>query len=189
MKFYKSDCESDIEMHEMLWLVHKTIYHDVTKEAVMRGSKEGFSLLPAHKTLFKVPKSKGLPIGNLTSQFFANVYMNGFDHYVKRRLKCKRYLRYVDDFVLFSDSNAELLMWHKEIVSYLDKELALQLRAPTILRSNSEGLDFLGYVIRPYYTLSRRRVVNNFKCKKARFYSAYEAQKGKIGRASCRERV
>jgi hypothetical protein len=58
--------------------------------------------VPPHKTLFGAPKNKGLPIGNLNSQFFANVYLTGFDHFVKHTLKCRHYLRYCDDFVLLA---------------------------------------------------------------------------------------
>ena len=90
-------------------------------------------------------------------------------------------MRYVDDFVLFSDSKEELLYQYKQIVDYLEKELELKLRDRYILRANSEGLDFLGYVIRPHYTLVRRRVVHNFKYKKALYLAEYERQKGTMG--------
>ena len=105
--------------------------------------------------------------------------MNDFDNFVKRQLKCKRYLRYVDDFVLFSDSKEDLMCKYKKIVDYLEKELELKLRDRYILRGNSEGLDFLGYIIRPHYTLVRRRVVDNFKYKKALYLNEYERQKEK----------
>jgi len=171
---------TNIEMHEMLTLVHKIVWQDVTKNVFIKGDLKSFEHLPAHKTLFKVPKHKGLPIGNLTSQFFANVYMNDFDNFVKRKLKCRRYLRYVDDFVLFSDSKEDLMRQYTEIVSYLRDELGLELRDRYILRGNHEGLDFLGYIIRPHYTLVRRRVVHNFKYKKALYLAEYEKQRGKM---------
>jgi len=100
---------------EILYLVNKVIYHDPTKNYVFKGDKTKLKLLPAHKTLFKIPKHKGLPIGNLTSQFFANVYMNGFDNFVKRTLKVKHYIRYVDDFVLFDSSKERLQQRYVEI--------------------------------------------------------------------------
>ncbi len=133
-----------------------------------------------HKTLFKIAKDKGLPIGNLTSQFFANVYMNDFDNYVKRVLKCRYYLRYVDDFVVFANTKEELLCYYKYIKSYLIQNLKLNLRDKYILKQNNQGLDFLGYILRPYYTLSRKRVVNNYKYKKAKFLEYYEKNQGKI---------
>jgi len=94
--------------------------------------------------------------------------MNTFDHFVKRELKMK-YIRYVDDFVLFSSDKTRLLSCKVEIEGYLDKMLRLSLRADSKLAKVSEGLDFLGYIIRPKYILSRQRVVNSFKQKKAQF--------------------
>ena len=169
---------TNIEMHEMLTVLHRIVWQDVTKDVVLKGNKKIFEHIPRHKTLFKIAKHKGLPIGNLTSQFFANVYMNDFDNFVKRKLKVKRYLRYVDDFVLFADSKEELMKQYEQIVEYLDKELELNLREKLILRENKEGLDFLGYIIRPHYTLVRRRVVHNYKYKKAQYLDRYEALKG-----------
>jgi len=172
---------------DILWLAHTLIYHDPTKNYVFKGNKKGLEALPPHKTLFKIPKNRGLPIGNLTSQFFANVYMNSFDHFVKRELKVKRYVRYVDDFVLLGSSKQRLDEAYMEIEKYLKKELHLSLREDSKLRKNVEGLDFLGYIIRPHYTLVRQRVVNNFKKKKAQYITAYETQKGKMNLAEIKQ--
>ena len=106
--------------------------------------------------------------------------MNDFDNFVKRKLKVKRYLRYVDDFVLFGETKEELMQQYDQIVAYLHRELRLTLRDRYILRANSDGLDFLGYVIRPYYVLTRKRVVHNYKQKKAKYLDAYEKQRGKM---------
>ena len=172
---------TDIQMHEMLTLLHRIVWQDVTKDVILKGNKKGFEQIPSHKTLFKIVKHKGLPIGNLTSQFFANVYMNDFDNFVKRKLKVKRYLRYVDDFVLFADTKEELMEHYRHIVQYLEAELELKLREKYIPRDNKEGLDFLGYIIRPRYTLVRRRVVHNYKYKKAQYLQKYEALQGLMG--------
>ena len=67
--------------------------------------------LPAQKTLFRAPPGKGLPIGNLNSQFFATVYLNALDQFVKHELKCRWYLRYCDDFVRVVESAAQLSNW------------------------------------------------------------------------------
>jgi len=177
-KIKKEVIGSSLDVASVLYLTSKILFHDPTRAYVFKGDRTKLTLLPAHKTLFKLPKNKGLPIGNLTSQFFANVYMNDFDNYVKRGLKVKRYIRYVDDFVLFSKSKKELEIWKVEIENYLKKELELTLREDTKLKAHSEGLDFLGYIIRPHYTLVRNRVVNNFKYKKAQYLENYEKQKG-----------
>ena len=179
-KIKKEVIGSSLDVASVLYLVNKIVFHDPTRNYTFKGDKRKLALLPAHKTLFKIPKNRGLPIGNLTSQFFANVYMNDFDNYVKRELKVKRYIRYVDDFVLFSENKEELIVWKKQIESYLKKELHLSLREDTKLKKHSEGLDFLGYIIRADYTLVRNRVVNNFKYKKARYLERYEVQKGKM---------
>jgi len=164
----------------VLWLANKIIYHDPTKNYIFKGDPSKLSLLPPHKTLFKIPKSKGLPIGNLTSQFFANVYMNDFDNFIKRVLKVKYYIRYVDDFVLFDASKERLKSLYQEIKNYLWQNLRLELRADTKLKSHRDGLDFLGYIIRPNYILTRQRVVNNYKYKKAKYLQNYEQKKGKM---------
>jgi RNA-directed DNA polymerase len=172
---------------ETLYLANRIIYHDPTKDVHIKGNAAAIRNLPEHKTLFKLPKHKGLPIGNLTSQFFANVYMNAFDHFVKRELHVKGYLRYVDDFVLFSDSKEQLLKWQERIIAFLGEKLALNLRDGGNLKHVSEGLDFLGYIIRPHYLLVRQRVVNNYKQKKARYLEAYENQKGKMSLAEIKQ--
>jgi len=164
------------DQKEILWLSNKIIYHDPTKNYIFKGDISQLKNMPKHKTLFKIPKAKGLAIGNLTSQFFANVYLNRFDQFIKRVLKVKHYLRYVDDFVLFSKSKEQLIYLKKEIENFLDKNLLLKLRDDFRLRKNKDGLDFLGYIVRPNYTLVRNRVVNNFKYKKAKFLTKYEKQ-------------
>jgi len=99
---------------------------------------------------------------------------------VKRVLKVKSYIRYVDDFVLFHTSKQKLQELKFEISEYLKNELDLELRADTKLKKHSDGLDFLGYIIRENYILTRKRVVNNYKYKKAKYLDNYEHQKGKM---------
>ena len=166
---------------EVLYLSNKIIYHNPTKNYVFKGDESKLNLLPEHKTLFKLPKHKGLPIGNLTSQFFANVYMNSFDNYVKRVLKVKSYIRYVDDFVIFDKSKSRLRELKVKISKFLKSELGLELRDDTKLKKHLDGLDFLGYIVRQNYILTRKRVVNNYKSKKAKYLHNYESQKGKMG--------
>ena len=81
----------------------------------------GESLLPG-ATICSPPfeRRRGLPIGNLTSQFFANLYLNGLDHFCKEVLRAKGYLRYVDDFALFHDDREQLEDWRRRIAEYLE---------------------------------------------------------------------
>lgn len=153
-----------VKEDNMLYLAKTIIDHDPTEKFVYKGRIPPKEILPPHKTLFHPNKRKGLPIGNLTSQFFANLYLNELDQYVKRSLGVKFYLRYMDDFILLSESKEELLEFREKIKSFLADKLQLTLKEP-----NNEpisiynGIDFLGYFIKPRYTLVRKRVVVNMK--------------------------
>jgi hypothetical protein len=106
--------------------------------------------------LFAVYRPRGLPIGNLTSQWWANSYLNPFDQFVKRQLRCPAYLRYVDDFLLFSDSKAQLWEWR----SAIQERLAcyrLTIHKGTAPRPVSEGIPFLGFTIFPDHRRLKRR--------------------------------
>ncbi len=89
----------DPEKNTLLYLLYRIIFHDCTRNYSFKGKRAMLDMIPDHKTLFKIPNGKGLPIGNLTSQFFANVYLDKLDQYVKHQLKCRYYIRYVDDCV------------------------------------------------------------------------------------------
>ena len=134
------------------------IFHDSTTDYHFKGDRKLLYGIPPHKSLFKVGPNKGLPIGNLTSRFFANVYLNELDQFVKHGLRCRFYLRYVDDFILLSESEKVLLQWREEISGFLHERLALSLKGGDRVRRVSEGADFLGYITRPGYRLVRRRV-------------------------------
>ena len=101
---------------------------------------------------------KGLPIGNLTSQLFANVYMNEFDQFMKHAVKAVHYARYTDDFLIVSNSSKYLEGLLPQIHGFLEKELKLNLHPKKIsIRSYRRGIDFLGYVVLPYYRLLRTK--------------------------------
>lgn len=108
----------------------------------------------------KEGKRKGIPLGNLTSQVFANIYMNELDHYVKHNLKIKYYLRYADDFII-SDSNKDNLYQCINILKqFLFEKLRLELHPDKIIvRKLSWGIDFLGYIVLPYYILPRSKTI------------------------------
>lgn len=163
-----------------LWLTRVLIFHDCTDNYIFRGEPGLLKSIPPHKTLFHAPKNKGLPIGNLNSQFFANVYLNGLDQFVRHPLKCRYYLRYCDDFVLLSRERKELLRWRKQIEAYLKEELRLELNEKRQrLRPVSNGIDFLGYIVRGDYLLVRRRVVNNLYAR-LREYEALLVKEGRF---------
>ena len=92
---------------------------------------------------------RGLPIGNLTSQFFANLYLNGLDHFCKEVLRAKGYLRYVDDFALFHDDRGQLEDWRRRIGKYLKgRRLRLHPRKTAVLET-AQPTPFLGLVLLP----------------------------------------
>ena len=100
----------------------------------------------------------GLPIGNLTSQLLANVYLNELDQFAKKELKIKKYFRYTDDFVIASEDKSYLENLIPKIQSYLLNELKLELHPNKInIKKFHQGVDFLGYVILPHYRLLRTK--------------------------------
>jgi retron-type reverse transcriptase len=148
----------------LLHLAHTIIFHNPVDNCIIKGQQDLFKHLPPHKSLFHAPENRGLPVGNLTSQFFANVYLNELDQYVKHILKCKYYIRYCDDFVLLHESPEKLAGLRARIKTFVNERLGLELNAKyhNILPV-SNGIDFLGFIVRPGYTLVRRRVVNNLR--------------------------
>ena len=111
-------------------------------------------------------ENKGMPLGNLTSQFFANVYLNELDYFVKHKLKAKYYIRYVDDFVILHESKEQLEKWKKEINKFLQEKLKIELHPSksNVLRLNS-GINFLGFRIFYYHKLLRKSNLKNFERK------------------------
>ena len=105
----------------------------------------------------------GLPLGNVTSQLFANIYLNELDQFVKHRLKIRYYLRYCDDFIILNNEPSTFTTLIPTIRSFLLDSLQLTLHPKKIsIRKTSTGIDFLGYVVLPHYkvvrTSTRRRI-------------------------------
>lgn len=149
-----------VEEEWILKLLHKIVYHDPRSNYELRSPENLFGLLPSCKSLWHTPLSKGLPIGNLTSQFFSNVYLNVLDQYVKHHLKCKYYCRYVDDFVILNENPQQLNEWHKELTVFLKERLLLDLHQnKRELNKISRGIDFVGYVIKPGHMLPRQKTI------------------------------
>ena len=121
---------------------------------------------------------RGIPIGNLTSQLFANVYLNELDHFVKRTLHEKYYIRYMDDFVVLGTDKKRLNSDKERIRSFLRGELKLELHPKKAeVFPIDKGVDFLGYVIRDNRRLLRKSTVKRFLKKKKRYEKI--AKKGK----------
>ncbi|MCP4107237.1 MAG: reverse transcriptase [Desulfobacteraceae bacterium] len=130
----------------VLWLIRVILSNEPARNCRFRNTaRAGFEKLPPHKTLFKALSDCGLPIGNLTSQFFANVYLDALDQFAKHRLKAKYYMRYCDDMVLLSSHKEELEEWEEQIRIFLAEHLHLELNERRKLCLVSDGIDFLGY--------------------------------------------
>jgi hypothetical protein len=118
-------------------------------------------------------RPRGLPIGNLTSQFWSNCILNPLDWFVVRELGCRAYLRYVDDFALFADSKRQLWTWKKRIVDYL-AGLRLTMHASRAQATPVEcGIPWLGFVVYPTHRKLKRRNVVQFRRRLERNISLY----------------
>lgn len=118
-------------------------------------------------------KGIGIPIGNLMSQLFANIYLDWLDKYVKHTLRVRHYIRYMDDFVILGKSKKELHRIRKEIEIFLDEYLELKLNNKTAVRPITLGIDFMGYVIWPTHRKLRKstkkKMRKNIKYKKRKY--------------------
>ena len=127
---------------ETLWLIDVIIDNSNEQEPVN-------DIFPGDTLLTLIERKKGLPIGNLTSQFACNVYLNKFDHFVKEKIKAKKYVRYVDDFAIFSDEQDFLVTARQEIEAYLTT-LRLKLHpVKSQLFETKYGANFLGFRVLP----------------------------------------
>lgn len=137
-----------------------SVNHKILLSIIKKRIKDADAmwLLEAIVRSYESGPGKGIPIGNLTSQLFANVYMNELDQFVKHRLKIKHYVRYTDDFAIISKDREELQKLLPPISEFLENELALKLHPnKSILHSICQGIDFLGYVIFPKHRLLRTK--------------------------------
>jgi hypothetical protein len=151
---------------DILWIAKKIIFQDPTLNFCVKGDLKLLRSVPKHKSLFGNSDRQGLPIGNLTSQFFANVYLNELDQFIKHNLKCRHYFRYMDDLLLLNSDKNQLLEWRDEISEFVEEKLFLNLHPKKqILQSCEKGINFCGYIVKPDYTLIRRRTVKKLKNK------------------------
>lgn len=124
--------------------------------------------------LFAIARPRGLPIGNLTSQFWANCYLNPLDHFVKRELKCTAYVRYVDDLLLFADDKETLWQWRQAVINKM-ADLRLTIHPGAHPRPVAEGFPFLGFTVYPSHRHLKRRKGIYFQRKLKKQMSLYRA--------------
>jgi retron-type reverse transcriptase len=137
---------------------------------------------------FETTPGKGLPLGNVTSQLFSNIYLNELDQFVKHKLKAKHYLRYCDDFVILSNDREYLEGLIPKLAGFLDEKLKLKLHErKIIIRKYSEGVDFLGYVTLPHFRILRTKTKHRMM-RKLR-YRVADFEQGSISESKLNQTV
>ena len=149
--------------------VHKyfdSIPHDRLKALLRRYFKDAYLLefFDAVVDSYRKSSGRGIPIGNLTSQYFANAYLGVLDHYVKERHQVKGYVRYMDDFVIFADGKETLKGLHETVRRFCMDSLGLELNGSR-MNGCRAGLSFLGYVLRPSGVRLSLRAKRRFRAK------------------------
>ncbi|WP_232253725.1 RNA-directed DNA polymerase [Pseudomonas glycinae] len=142
-----------------LALAETILMHDPREDYVLRSPPHLFNRVPQHKRLTAQPAHLGLPIGNLSSQFFANVYLDALDQFAKHQLRAKHYIRYVDDFVFLHESPQQLNEWREQVEAFLPRIGAKLNPSKTILQPVDRGVDFVGHVIKPWRRTTRKRSI------------------------------
>ena len=145
------------------WLTDTVLMHDPRTSFELRGDASLLQRVPPHKRLVNAPADTGLPIGNLSSQFFANVLLDSLDQHAKHKLQHaggRHYGRYVDDFYLLHPSPQRL----NEALASIEHHLAAHVGSPlnpskTVLQPIARSIDFVGHVIKPWHHTTRRRTV------------------------------
>lgn len=141
------------------------IFHDPLDGAILRGFPQDWKDLPPDKSLMGARAQCGLPIGNLTSQLYANLYLNPLDHFVKRDLGFAWYVRYVDDMLFLHPSRQFLVDAIPPVRQFLSEHLGLRLHPRKIsLQPVARGFPFLGAYILPHRVYAGRRLVRNYLC-------------------------
>ncbi|MCU0918556.1 MAG: RNA-directed DNA polymerase [Planctomycetes bacterium] len=156
--------------HEILkGMLHRRIADTGTRcliDRIIDGSNDQefvCDYFPGDDLLTALSRRRGLPIGNLTSQFFANFYLNPFDHFVKESLRCEAYVRYVDDFALFSDSKRQLQEWRSALSSFL-ASCRLKLHPKRVQIAPADiAHRFLGQVVQPSHRRLTGENVRRFR--------------------------
>jgi len=151
---------------------YPSINHDILMNIISRkiGDKKILNLIK--DIIYSIPGETNVPIGNLTSQWFGNLYMNELDMYVKHVLRAKDYERYCDDFLLFSNDKKQLNEAKHKIIKFLDEVLKLKLSKCDLFQT-SQGVDFLGYRHFKDYILIRKSTVKRVKKRLVKVKKAY----------------
>jgi len=142
--------------------------------SVLVKDKDAFDLFTVIIDSGNTLAGKGIPIGNLTSQFFANHYLSAFDHYFKERRHEKRYIRYMDDILVFSDNKDRIKNAYKDAVCYAGEKLKLNLK-PAVTGPVIDGVPFLGFLVKPTGIYLQQKTKKRYKARMAEIEYMKEA--------------
>ena len=176
----KAEIRRKIADQQTLWLIDLIIDSSNPQEPVL-------DYFPGDDLLTPIQRRKGLPIGNLTSQFFANVFLNRFDHFVTENLGFSAYVRYVDDFVIFSDNKQILSKIYFEIEKFLTKFRLKLKRSKCHIFKNDVGIEFLGQRIFPTHRLLKKSNVRRF-CKRLKKFNS-KLTNGEMSHREVQQRI
>ena len=176
LKHVPTTWQQVLDMDFVRYLTIEIVLLNPIEDCRLHGSEEEWADLPKSKSLFYSPVGCGLPIGNLTSQLFSNVYLNVLDQYVKRKLRCRHYGRYVDDFYVVSADKEHLLEVAECVKEMLQVRLHLEINdGKTKVLSIWHGVDFLGAYVKPHRQYASRQMVVRMR-EKLRLLPKYDAQ-------------
>jgi len=155
-----------------------SISHQILSDKLERLFKDRrvLELLKRIITGFEASPGRGLPIGSLTSQHFANFYLGWFDRFVKEQLRVKGYVRYMDDCALWGESSVEMRAWLEDAHGFLFAQLGLDLKADPYINRSTHGLDFLGCRVFPNRLVLNRRSRVRFRRRLRSLEDAYRAR-------------
>jgi retron-type reverse transcriptase len=166
LEILKTEIRRTIACPDTLWLINRIIDGSNEQEPVIE-------YFPGDDLFTPFERRKGLPIGNLTSQFFANVYLNRFDHFVKEKLRCKFYLRYVDDAVALENDKDWLWEVKREMEGYLEPFRLRLHEHKCQVRRTDQGVTFLGFRVFPEFRLLKRENVVRARRRLRRLQAQY----------------
>lgn len=159
-----------LDMDFVVWLTEIIVMLNPKENCIICGDPSDWDGLDPAKSMLNLLEGLGLPIGNLTSQLFSNVYLNVFDQFMKRELKCRYYGRYVDDAAIISADKEWLLSLVPRIREFLKAELGLELHMGKLEISEvHHGVEFLGAYIKPYRTYISNHAMRRMERKIAEF--------------------
>ena len=150
-----------IDMDFVMWLTEQIVMLDPMENCIIVGDESDWDGIDHAKCMRYVEPGLGLPIGNLTSQLYSNVYMNPFDQFVKRELGCSHYGRYVDDSVMINADREWLLEQVPKVREFLADELGLELHGGKLRVTDvRHGVEFLGAFVKPYREYVSNKTLN-----------------------------